>query len=144
MLRRLVGTLTFGSADMAPGIQAAELAATVWARVPGDHRYDLAELWMATSLRHHETAFHPDVASDAARQAVELGEQRRRARQSASIAIPLADENPEANRAALAVVLRRLTGLLLTGADPADPATAELERLSEQASDLAGRLEGTA
>ncbi|MGW5260801.1 hypothetical protein ACWEQG_07505 [Microbispora sp. NPDC004025] len=139
MLRQLIGLLTFGAPDSTPSVRAAELARRVYtAMTDGDHRVDVAAIWTALSLRHHETSFHPDNADPDQERVL----QRRAAGEAARILIPIAEALPDPDLPAdellrIADMLDRLTGLLTFGA-PAPPTAedAELLRLADHAAAL--------
>jgi hypothetical protein len=141
MLAQLIGFLTHGSPDTAPGVKAAEYARKAYAHLPGDHSLDIAEVWTGLALRHHETsamAGHPDPQAEGSRQ-------RAAAVQAAHIVFPIAHALPDprvpaADLTRIADLLGRLV-LFLAPAPPADTAEAvELQRLSDEAAVLQAKV----
>ncbi|MFC7385369.1 LGFP repeat-containing protein [Sphaerisporangium rhizosphaerae] len=139
ILTRLLGLLTYGGPDSAPSVEAAELARFVYAHLTDrDHRIDIAAIWAALSLRHHETSVHPQNPDPKAEQLL----QRRAAAEAAAVIFPLAEALPDpsltvSDLRSMADMLDKLTTLLTFGAPtPPDPETVALQALSTRAATL--------
>lgn len=141
ILWRLIGLLTHGASDMAPGVRAAELAVRVYQHLPGeDHRIDIARVWTTLAQRHHETGYwyghwakppNPDLGN------AELAKQREAAREAAVLANQIVAELPaldggRAELTELADLMDRLVGMLTNGAPAGEPQTLELESLADE------------
>jgi hypothetical protein len=93
---RLIGLLTHGAPDMAPGVKAAEYARRAYEFLDGDHRIDIAQVWVALAGRHHETGYwYGYGAANPELGAAELTSQRDAARHAAEIAGPMVDALPD-------------------------------------------------
>ena len=136
---KLVGTITFGAPESAPSAMAAGHGITVYTHLTDrDHRIDIAGLWGALALRHHEISFHPDCTDRPGEQA----KQRQAAAQSMSVLVPVAETIPspavdEHQMRLMKDIFSRLTGLLAFGAPPSQ----ELQQLVDQAAAWRDRLE---
>ncbi|MFD6162096.1 hypothetical protein ACFWF7_43200 [Nocardia sp. NPDC060256] len=141
-LARLIG-LTWGATEVSAADRAGALARTVYANLHDhDHRIDIAEIWYALALRHHETSFVagcPDVDGERRRQ-------RAAAAASASILILMAQHLPDPlftndDLARIASVFDRLLVLLTFGAPvPPDADALENERLAATAATLRDQI----
>ncbi|WDF36343.1 DUF4185 domain-containing protein [Streptomyces sp. T12] len=152
LLWRLIGLSTHGSADMAPGIRAAELARRSYEALAGDHRIDVVQVWTDLAQRHHETGYwfghwagHPDLGT------AELTRQREAAAAGARLANEVAAELPvpslgRERLSQLLTLLERLAGtvsqpgMVTHGLPPGDPHAPELESLAATARTSAERV----
>jgi hypothetical protein len=134
----LIGTLTFGSPDSQPSVQAADYGRTVYTHMTDhDHHIDIAGLWGALSLRHHEISFHPDCVDRPGEQT----KQRRAAAQAMALLTPIAEALPDPDIGdhdlrRMADIFNRLTGLLAFGAPPSE----DLQHLVHQAAAWRDRI----
>jgi hypothetical protein len=137
MLTALIGWLTFGTAESAPSVRAADLARRVWGRMTDrDHGIDIAATYSKLAQRHHLAGAHPNQPNPAA----EFHRQRKAAEEAVIILLALADVTPVAEPARIAGLLADTTNYLTFGLPDDDPEAPTLRDLARRATETEARL----
>lgn len=110
--------LAFGAADSADAVAAGAVARDLYARLPGDHRLDIAAVWTNEALIHHSAALRPGHPDPPA----ELARQREAAAEALALLGPLVQAAPAASDLRrMAPLLSHLIGVASFGSPDSGP-----------------------